>query len=157
MKAWLEFVILTQALTNYHHTSDASELVSFKNKYIYIFNKKTSEMMEFLSQNFDYSSRNEKSIFLLAFSAMNMSGMKEILGVHCKAHNDACRAELARLPMKNKIKHSIIGFLVHLLSDENTLVYEIYTSTKNSNPWVKLTKNMLDSLGYSYLINNISR
>ena len=80
--------------------------------------------------------------------------IKEILGVHCKAQNDACRAELARLPMKNKIKHSIIGFLVHLLSDENTLVYEIYTSTKNSNPWVKLTKNMLDSLGYSYLINN---
>lgn len=80
--------------------------------------------------------------------------IKEILGVHCKSSNDACRAELARLPLKNKICSSIIGFFNHLLSDENTLVYEIYNLTKSSNIWVKHVKKLLNSLGYSYLNTN---
>ena len=80
--------------------------------------------------------------------------IKEILGVNCKASNDACRAELARFPLKYKIKYSVIGFLAHILSDENTLVFEIYNSTKKSNPWIKSTENILNLLGYSYLLNN---
>jgi hypothetical protein len=33
----------------------------------------------------------------------HMIFIKEILGVHCKASNVACRAELGRLPLRAKI------------------------------------------------------
>jgi hypothetical protein len=37
--------------------------------------------------------------------------MKEILGVYCKASNDACRAELSRLPMNSNILFSCVKCL----------------------------------------------
>ena len=66
-----------------------------------------------------------------------MKFIKEILGVHCKASNVACRAELGRLSLWAKISFSCIKFWEHLLTSENTLVFKICQATKNFNPWAK--------------------
>ena len=84
---------------------------------------------------------------------LHVKFMKEILGVNCKTSNEACRAELARLPMSGKISSAIIGFYNHLISDENTLSYNIYRITKNTNPWTIKVHKLLNSLGFSFLIN----
>ena len=76
--------------------------------------------------------------------------IKETLGMHCKASNVGCRAELNRRPIHNKIIYSIFNFLHHILTSENTLVLDIFTDLKNSNEWIKKMKNMLNSLGMSY-------
>ena len=65
----------------------------------------------------------------------HMKFIKEILGVHCKASNVACRAELGRLPLWVKISFSCIKFWEHLLPSENTLVFKFFQATKNFNPW----------------------
>ena len=57
--------------------------------------------------------------------------IKETLGVHCKAPNVGCRAELNRRPIHNKIIYSIFNFLHHILTSENTLVLDIFTDLKN--------------------------
>ena len=64
-----------------------------------------------------------------------MKFIKEILGVHCKASNVACRAELGRLSLWAKISFSCIKFWEHLLTSENTLVFKIFQATKNFK-WV---------------------
>jgi hypothetical protein len=88
------------------------------------------------------------------FENLHLKFIKETLGVNCKASNDACRAELARLPLRNLIHASCINFLDYILSSDNTLIYQIYNATKTSNPWIKKTKYLLDSLGYSYIFDN---
>ena len=37
-----------------------------------------------------------------------------------------------------------------------TLVYDIYIKSRETNPWVKKVKNLLNGLGHSYIINNIN-
>jgi hypothetical protein len=64
----------------------------------------------------------------------HMIFIKEILGVHCKASNVACRAELGRLPLRAKISFPCIKFWEHLLTSENALVFKIVQATKNFNP-----------------------
>ena len=44
----------------------------------------------------------------------------------------------------------------HIISSKNTLVYDIYIKSRETNPWVKKVKNLLNGLGHSYLINNIN-
>ena len=73
------------------------------------------------------------------FEKLHLKFIKETLGVNCKASNDACRAELARLPLRNLIHASCIHFLDHMLSSDNTLIYQIYNATKTSNSWIKKT------------------
>jgi IS1 family transposase len=58
----------------------------------------------------------------------HMKFIKEILGVHCKASNVACRTELVRLPLWAKIAFSCIKFWEHLLTSENTLVFKFFSS-----------------------------
>ena len=82
--------------------------------------------------------------------------IKETLGVHCKAPNVGCRAELNRRPIHNKIIHSIFNFLHHILTSENTLVLDIFTDLKNSNEWIQKMMNMLNSLGMSFIFNDFS-
>ena len=77
-----------------------------------------------------------------------MKFIKEILGVHCKASNVVCRAELGRLPLWVK---SCIKFWGHLLTSENTLVFNIFQATKNFNPWSKKLYSIFNSLGFSYI------
>ena len=45
------------------------------------------------------------------FEKLHLKFIKETLGVNCKASNDACRAELAPLPLRNLIHASCINFL----------------------------------------------
>jgi hypothetical protein len=78
----------------------------------------------------------------LVFYILNLS---EIQGIHCKASNDGCRAELNRTPLKNKILFSIFNFMNHIISSKNTLVYDIQTSL----PYVRI--------GVTKESNNFSR
>ena len=82
---------------------------------------------------------------------MHVKFIKEILGVHCKTSNDACRAELARLPLKQTILFSCIKFLNHIQSQNDTLVNKIYQATKSVNPWTKNTVHILQQLGFPFL------
>ena len=50
----------------------------------------------------------------------HMIFIKEMLGVHCKASNVACRAELGRLPLWAKNLIFLYKFWEHLLTSENT-------------------------------------
>ena len=69
------------------------------------------------------------------FEKLHLKFIKEILGVHCKATNDACRAELCRLPLKSKILYSSIKYLEHILDSENSLVKPIFENSVPSNNW----------------------
>lgn len=80
--------------------------------------------------------------------------LKEILGVHSKSCNNACRAELNRIPLTAKIKFNIIKYWAHIVSKENTLLYKIYKETYNTNAWTTHAKNILNRLGYSFIIIN---
>ena len=44
----------------------------------------------------------------------------------------------------------------HTISSKNILVYDIYIKSRETNPWVKKVKKLLNGLGHSYLINNIN-
>jgi hypothetical protein len=44
----------------------------------------------------------------------------------------------------------------HIISSKNTLVYDIYIKSRETNPWVKKLKDLLNGLGHSYIINNIN-
>ena len=88
------------------------------------------------------------------FEKLHIKFIKEILGVHCKASNDGCRAELNRLPLKNKILFSIFNFLNHIFESDNTLIKDVYLKSREDNPWVKKTNSILDNLGFSYVLDN---
>ena len=88
------------------------------------------------------------------FEKLHIKFIKEILGVHCKASNNGCRAELNRFPLKNKILFSILNFYNHITTSSNTLLNDIYMCSKESNPWVKKVKNILNGLGFSYLFKD---
>jgi hypothetical protein len=90
------------------------------------------------------------------FEKLHIKFIKEILGIHFKASNDGCRAELNRTPLKSKILFSIFNFMNHIISSKNTLVYDIYIKSRETNPWVKKVKILLNGLGHSYIINNIN-
>ena len=78
--------------------------------------------------------------------------IKEILGVHCKTTNAACRAELGRLNMKSRISVTCIKYLNHIMSSSNTLVHKIFQATKPTNKWFEKIKKLLNHLGFSYII-----
>ena len=82
--------------------------------------------------------------------------IKEILGVHSKASNAACRGELHRLPLSSKIYTSALNFLEHIASSSNSLVNKIFIETENSNPWIKSIKSIINKLGFSYINSNLS-
>ena len=90
------------------------------------------------------------------FEKLHVKFIKDILGVHCKASNDGCRAELNRIPLKNKILYSIFNYLNHIVSSENSLAYDIFTKSVDSNPWVIKVKSLLNELGMSCIINNFN-
>jgi hypothetical protein len=108
------------------------------------------------------------------FEKLHIKFIKEILGIHCKASNDGCRAELNRTHLKSKIldpycRHSgnswvfenhiclhfefanidrVFYFMNHIISSKNTLVYDIYIKSREINPWVKKVKNLLNGLAF---------
>lgn len=93
---------------------------------------------------------------LMHMKKLHIKFIKEILGVHCKATNNGCRAELNRTPLKSKILFSIFNFFKHILDADNTLLKEIYINSKEFNPWVKKFKKIINNLGFSFMINNTS-
>ena len=44
----------------------------------------------------------------------------------------------------------------HIISSKNTLVYDIHIKSRETNPWVKKVKNLLNGQGHSYIIININ-
>ena len=70
------------------------------------------------------------------FEKLHIKFIKEILGVHCKASNNGCRAELNRIPLKSKILFSILNFYNHIIASKNTLLNDIFMCSKDTNPWV---------------------
>ena len=87
------------------------------------------------------------------FEYIHMKFIEEILGVHYKATNAACRAELARLPLKSKVQVAAVNFWEHVITSHNTLVHKIYCLTERTNSWVKKVKDVVSTLGY-YFINS---
>ena len=85
------------------------------------------------------------------FEYMHMKFIKEILGVHYKATNAACRAELGRLPLKSKVQTEALNFWEHIITSQNSLVNKIYSLTEQSNLWVKKVKKITSILGYSFI------
>ena len=60
--------------------------------------------------------------------------LKEILE-HCKTSNNACYAELGGLPIRSKIILFAVKYLDHLISNEHTLVHDIFIKTIENNAW----------------------
>ena len=81
---------------------------------------------------------------------MHIKFIKEILVVHYKATNAACRAELGRLPLKSKVQTTAINSWEHIITSQNSLVNKLYSLTKLSNLWVKKEK-ITSVLGYSFI------
>ena len=90
------------------------------------------------------------------FEKLHIKFVKEILGVHCKTSNDACRAELGRIPLKGKILFSCFQYLDHILSLEGSIVKDIFENMNQSYPWIVKIKASLQNLGLSFLINDMS-
>ena len=90
------------------------------------------------------------------YEYLHLKFIKEILGVHCKATNTACRSELNRLPLKAKIQISALKFFEHIHSSHNTLVNKIYLATENTNTWTQNIKNIVNRLGFSHTLSNAS-
>lgn len=78
--------------------------------------------------------------------------LKDILGLHCKASNAGCLAELNRLPLWSKISFSSIKYWNHLITS-NSLAFKLYQGTINSNSWTKKIYGILDNLGFSNISN----
>jgi hypothetical protein len=83
------------------------------------------------------------------FEKLHLKFMKEILGVHCKASNDACRAELGRLLMKSKILFSCVKFLEHILHLDVSLVKDVFHATNQSTPWFVKVKDIFHATNQS--------
>ena len=53
-------------------------------------------------------------------------------------------------PLHLSPNHTLSPFLY------NTLLKDIYASSRETNPWIKKVKNILNGLGLSYIMNDIS-
>ena len=85
------------------------------------------------------------------FELLHSKFIKEILGVHCKTSNVACRAELNRLPLSRNIMTQSIKFLNHLIELNDSLAHKILVDTWDYNPWCMNVKCCLENLGFSAL------
>jgi hypothetical protein len=93
------------------------------------------------------------------FEHLHIKFIKEILGVHCKATNAACLAELNRYPLRGRIQLATIKFLEHILNANNSLVNKVYSSTAKNSKWLNTVKDRVNKLGFGHLnfhTNNIA-
>lgn len=88
------------------------------------------------------------------FEHLHMKFVKEILGVNSKSSNDACRAELNRLPLSCKALYFTSNYWMHLIASPNSLVSKILNITKPDNKWYIQLGKVFDKFGFSYLINS---
>lgn len=89
------------------------------------------------------------------YESLHIKFLKNILGVHSKSSNSACRYELNRFPLKEKIMYRVIKYLSHITENKNSLLYEIFRETEATNKWTISVKTFLDQLGFSYLSSNL--
>ena len=90
------------------------------------------------------------------FEHLQLKFVKEILGVHCKASNAACLAELNRKPLKTKIQLAAIKLLVHIINSQDSLVYKVFRNVVENSIWVKTVKEWLSKLGFVHLNQNLT-
>lgn len=81
------------------------------------------------------------------YEKFHIKFMKEILGLHCKTSNNACRSELGRLPLKAKIMLSSMKFLDHLISFDKILAHDIFIKTRENNIWTSNMKKCIQKSG----------
>ena len=94
-----------------------------------------------------------------SFEHLHIKFIKEILGVHCKATNAACLAELNRYPLRGRIQLATITFLEHISNANNSLVDEAYSSTAENSKWLNTVKDWVNKLRFGHLkfhTNNIA-
>jgi hypothetical protein len=77
--------------------------------------------------------------------------MKEILGVHYKTPNAACRSELARQPYRTKIITACNKYLDHVISSKDILSDYILKATWKSNVWIRNITSCINRLRFSFL------
>ena len=58
---------------------------------------------------------------------------------------------MARLPLKSKVEAAAINFWEHVITSHNTLIHKIYCLTERTNSWVKKVKDVVSTLGYSFI------
>ena len=85
------------------------------------------------------------------YEYLHLKFIKEILGVHSKASNDACSAELNRLPLRGKILNLAFNYWQHLWSSSNSLVSKIVDVTRSHNSRFIQMGSIFTILGFSYL------
>lgn len=82
-----------------------------------------------------------------------MQFIQEILGVHIRTTNALCRAELVRLPLWTKINSSSIKFWKHIITSENTFVFNIYNTAVHANAWAKSMFSVINNLMFTFIID----
>jgi hypothetical protein len=93
------------------------------------------------------------------FVHLHIKFIKEILGVHCKATNAACLAELNRYPLRGMIQLATIKFVEHILNANSSLVNKVYSSTAKNSKWLNTVQDWVNKLGFGHLnfhSNNIA-
>ena len=85
------------------------------------------------------------------YEYLHLKFIKEILGVHSKTSNDACRAELNRLPLRGKILNLAFNYWQHLWSSSNSLVSKIVDLTRSHNSRFIQIGSIFNTLCFSYL------
>ena len=64
------------------------------------------------------------------YAYLHLKLLNEILGVHSKTSNDACHAELNRLPLRGEVLNLVCTYWQHLWSCTNSLVSKIAEVTR---------------------------
>ena len=85
------------------------------------------------------------------YEHLHLKFIKEILGVNSKTTNIACLIETNRTSLHLKVQLNSIKFLNHIIKSPDTLVNDIYNSTKNNNLWISHIKNIINKLGFGHL------
>ena len=95
------------------------------------------------------------------FEKAHLKSCKYYLGGNRKAVNDACRAELGRLPLKLVIEKRILSYLLHLQSlDTKNLASKAYKlsvslAMQNKTSYTRNISKMFDSYGMTHETENL--
>ena len=95
------------------------------------------------------------------FEKVHRKFCKYYLGVNRKVVNDACRAELGRLPLKLVIEKRILSYLLHLQSlDTENLASKanklsVSLAMQNKTSYTRNISKMFDSYGMTHETENL--
>ena len=83
------------------------------------------------------------------YEYLQLKCIKEMLGVHSKTSNDACRAELNRLSIRGKILNLACSYWQHLWLSSNSLVSKIIDVTRSHDSCFVQMGSIFNTLGFS--------